>query len=165
MSVKTIKSLFDFKAWSNVELFARLATLPAEHGEALHTSVRTLNHISVVDRLFRARLSGAPQPFEATNTKETPTLEDLRLAVVDTDAWYQSYVAGLDDAALAEVLDFRFTDGDAGRMTREEILLHVITHGGYHRGNVGQVLKSIGLAPPRDLFTRFLHQSEPARRA
>jgi len=40
----------------------------------------------------------------------------------------------------------------------------VLTHGGYHRGNVGQVLKSLSIAPPRDLYTRFLHQSEPARR-
>jgi uncharacterized damage-inducible protein DinB len=49
-------------------------------------------------------------------------------------------------------------------MTREEILLHVITHGGYHRGNVGQMLKSISIAPPRDLYTKFLHVSEPERR-
>ena len=38
------------------------------------------------------------------------------------------------------------------------------SHGGYHRGNVGQVLKSVSVAPPRDLYTKFLHQSEPARR-
>ena len=50
-------------------------------------------------------------------------------------------------------------------MTREEMLLHVITHGAYHRGNVGQVLKSISVAPPRDLYTKFLHQSDPSRRA
>jgi len=57
-----------------------------------------------------------------------------------------------------------FTDGDSGRMSREEILLHVVTHGGCHRGHVGQVLKPISVAPPRDLYTKFLHQSEPARR-
>jgi uncharacterized damage-inducible protein DinB len=73
-------------------------------------------------------------------------------------------VAGLSDAALLEVLNFSFTDGDPGRMSREEILLHVITHVGYHRGNVGQVLKSISVAPPRDLYTKFLHHSEPSRR-
>ena len=49
-------------------------------------------------------------------------------------------------------------------MSREEVLFHVLTHGGYHRGNVGQVLKSVSVAPPRDLYTRFLHQSEPVRR-
>jgi hypothetical protein len=29
---------------------------------------------------------------------------------------------------------------------------------------VGQVLKSMGVAPPRDLFTKFLHLQEPQRR-
>lgn len=165
MSTSTLKSLFGYKAWANSELFAALAALPQQHAEQLNTCIRTLNHIYVVDRLFRARLSGEPSPFEATNTKATPSLEQLRQDVAATDAWYQSYVAGISGTELAAVLDFTFTDGDAGRMSREEILLHVLTHGTYHRGNVGQVLKSISIAPPRDLYTKFLHQSEPARRS
>ena len=165
MSTTTLKSLFGYKAWANSELFALLATLPDRHGEQLHTCIRTLNHIYVVDRLFRARLGDEPSPFDATNTMDTPPLEQLRRDVAATDAWYQSYVAGISDAELASVLEFTFTDGDAGRMSREEILLHVLTHGGYHRGNVGQVLKSISIAPPRDLYTKFLHLNEPARRS
>ena len=164
MSITTLKSLFGYKAWADTELFAMLATLSAEHAEPLHTSIRTLNHIYVVDRLFRARLAGEPEPFEATNTRETPTLAQLRGDVQATDAWYQAYVAGLTPQALEEVLDFTFADGDSGRMSREEMLLHVTAHGAYHRGNVGQVLKSISVVPPRDLYTKFLHNSEPARR-
>ncbi len=118
----------------------------------------------MVDRIFSAHLSADPRPFGATNTKSTPTLAQLRSEVAATDTWYEQYVARLGPTELSEIIDFEFTDGDNGRMSREEILLHVITHGGYHRGNVGQVLKSISLAPPRDLYTRFLHQSEPARR-
>lgn len=49
-------------------------------------------------------------------------------------------------------------------MSVEEILLHVNLHGAYHRGNVGQVLKSVDVVPPRDLYTRFLHLTEPQRR-
>ena len=82
----------------------------------------------------------------------------------ETDRWFESYLDGLDASALEENLAFRFTDGDAGRMTREEMLFHVLTHGAYHRGNVGQVLKGIAITPPRDLLTKFLHQREPARR-
>ncbi len=164
MTTSILNSLFGHKAWANSELFALLATLPSERGEQLHTCIRTLNHVYVVDRIFRAHLIGEPGPFGATNTKETPSLSQLRSDVAETDAWYASYVARLSPASLSEAIDFTFTDGDSGRMSREEILLHVITHGGYHRGNVGQVLKSIAVAPPRDLYTRFLHQSEPARR-
>lgn len=165
MSTATLRSLFGCKSWANSELFALLAALPSEHAEQLHPCIRTLNHIYVVDRIFRAHLSGEPSPFDATNTKATPSLEQLRAEVAETDAWYIRYTAGLSSDDLSEVLDFTFTDGDRGRMTREEMLLHVITHGGYHRGNVGQVLKSIAVAPPRDLYTRFLHQSEPVRRS
>ena len=164
MSIETLKSLFGYKSWANSELFALLTALPSEHAEQLHTCIRTLNHIHVVDRIFRAHLGAEVRPFDATNTKATPTLEQLRIDVEATDAWYSNYVGTLSEAALPEILEFTFTDGDRGRMSREEILLHVVTHGGYHRGNVGQVLKSISVAPPRDLYTKFLHQSEPSRR-
>lgn len=164
MSVATLTTLFGYKAWANSELFAALAALPSEHAEQLHTCIRTLNHIYVVDRIFRAHLGAEARPFDATNTKATPSLGQLRSDVEATDAWYLDHVRGLTAADLAQVLDFSFTDGDRGRMSREEVLLHVITHGGYHRGNVGQVLKSISVAPPRDLYTKYLHVSEPARR-
>jgi uncharacterized damage-inducible protein DinB len=164
MSAATLISLFGHKAWADSELFALLATLPPEHAQQLHTCIRTLNHIHVVDRIFSAHLVGEPRPFDATNTVATPSLAQLRSDVEATDAWFLRYVSSVTAPQLSEVLDFSFTDGERGRMSREEILLHVLTHGGYHRGNVGQVLKSLSIAPPRDLYTRFLHQSEPARR-
>ncbi len=85
MSTKTLTSLFGYKAWANAELFALLSTLPAKHAAELHSCIRTLNHIYVVDRLFRARLSGESESFDATNTKETPSLGQLRGSVEATD--------------------------------------------------------------------------------
>lgn len=164
MTIATLKSLFGYKAWANAELFALLESVPAEHAGPLHSCIRTLNHVYVADRIFRAHLSGEPRPFDATNTQDTPGLQQLRADVRATDAWYLDYVSTLAEPVLAEVLDFRFTDGDRGRMSREEMLLHIVTHGGYHRGNVGEALKSISIDAPRDLYTKFLHQSEPSRR-
>ncbi len=165
MMHSTLQSLFGYKAWADVELFDTLATLPNEKfADQIYTCIRTLNHIYVVDRIFQAHLSELPRSYEATNTTETPSLPVLRQAVEATDAWYINYVASVTPANLAAVVSFTFTDADLGRMSKEEILLHVLTHGGYHRGNVGQVLKAIGIAPPRDLYTRFLHASEPGRR-
>ncbi len=165
MSKKMLSSLFAHKAWANRELFDVLASVSAaEQAEPLHKAVRTLNHIYVVDRIFRAHLLGEQHGYAATNTTETPTLGDLHFAVAETDNWFENYVAGLDAHALEGVVVFRFTDGDAGTMTREEMLFHVLSHGSYHRGNVGQILKDMSVAPPRDLLTKFLHVHEPARR-
>ena len=34
----------------------------------------------------------------------------------------------------------------------------------YHRGAVGRIMAQVAVPPPRDIFTLYLHQSEPARR-
>lgn len=165
MSKTSLQSLLAQKSWANNELFNVLATVSSEsHAAAVHSAIRTLNHIYVVDRIFRAHLTGEPHDYTATNTEATPTLGDLHFAVAETDAWFESYVATITDKQLNESIFFRFTDGDTGQMSREEMLFHVITHGSYHRGNVGQVLKSMAIAPPRDLYTKFLHVREPSRR-
>jgi len=165
MSQKILSSLFAQKSWANRELFDVVANVAAaEHASSRHTAIRTLNHIYVVDRIFRGHLLGEKHLYIATNTTETPEFGELRLTVLETDLWFEDYVDRVDDGALAESLHFQFTDGDLGAMTREEMLFHVLTHGAYHRGNVGQVLKGISVAPPRDLFTKFLHIREPSRR-
>ncbi|MNE58580.1 DinB family protein [compost metagenome] len=61
-------------------------------------------------------------------------------------------------------ISFNFVDGDKGQMSREEMLLHLVTHGGYHRGAIGRILVQCGITPPRDTLTAFLHRSEPGRR-
>lgn len=165
MSKKSLESLFAQKSWANNELFNALAAIPSEqHAGAVHTATRTLNHIYVVDRIFRSHLLGETHGYAATNTDATPELGELQFAVAETDAWFENYVTAVTEPELCEAISFRFTDGDAGTMTREEMLFHVITHGAYHRGNVGQVMKSVSMAPPRDLYTKFLHVREPARR-
>ncbi len=166
--MNTLQNLFAHKSWANQELFNRLAELPSpaaapEHAAALHSAIRMLNHIHVVDCIFCAHLLAQAHGHTATNTEATPSLGELHFAVAQTDAWFEQYAASATPQQLAERVQFEFTDGDTGTMTREEMLVHVITHGSYHRGNVGQILKSIDIAPPRDLFTRFLHVSEPRR--
>jgi uncharacterized damage-inducible protein DinB len=160
-----LPSLFDHKAWADDELLTRARQLDADaQAQDRHTAIRILNHIHVVDRLFEAQLQRAPLPFAATNTPETPTLDALHAGVRDTDRWYQQHLATLTAEALAERIEFHFTDGQPGCMSREEMLLHVAMHGSYHRGAVGRILAQHGIAPPRDLLTGFLHLTQPERR-
>jgi uncharacterized damage-inducible protein DinB len=163
MSVATLKSLFEYKRWANRELFDMIERLPAD--EKRLPMVRTLSHIYTADRIFRAHLAGELHSFASTHMPELPTLADLRRDVEDTDEWFLLYVSNLTPEALEQRIHFRFTDGDLGTLSREEILLHITTHGCYHRGNVGQMLRDRGLPPPFDIYTRFLHQKEPDRRS
>ncbi len=160
-----LTSLLQYKTWANQELFAELQRLdPLTQHSELHAALRILNHIYVVERIFVANLQGIKHSYSATNTAETPTLAALQQAVQETDHWYLDYVAGLSAEQLAERLIFTFVDGDTGCMSREEMLAHIVTHGGYHRGAVGRIMAQLQLAPPRDIYTRFLHEDQPQRR-
>jgi uncharacterized damage-inducible protein DinB len=161
MSTTLLQSLFRQKAAINEEFFSVLATVAASDRV---DAMRVMNHIHVVDQIFAAHLRGEPHGFAATNTPETPTLDALGVAVRETDRWFIGQAGALTPAQLAEPVAFTFTDGQRGCMSREEMLAHVITHGSYHRGEVGRLLKQLSTAPPRDLFTAWLHQSEPQRR-
>ena len=161
-----LATLFDYKVWANEELFKAIAAVDSTRfAHRVHNATRILNHVYVVDQIFKAHIEGCPHDYAATNTKETPSLLGLAAASKESDDWYAGYVRRLSPPELQKQVHFVFTDGDAGLMTREEILLHVITHGGYHRGAAGQVMREAEATPPRDLYTRFLHLTEPGRRA
>ena len=163
--MSAIKSLFGHKASIDSQLFAALATAnPQQHSDEVDAALDLLNHIYIVDRIFRAHLLGEKHGYSAAKSSITPRLSELEVNVTETDAWYVNYASNISSDQLNETIEFSFTDGDSGTLTREEILLHIITHGSNHRGNVSQILKSISLTPPRDLYTKYLHDSEPDRR-
>jgi uncharacterized damage-inducible protein DinB len=158
------KSIFEYKAWANNEIFSLLITIDSSiFPEVVHSAIRVLNHAFVVDEIFRSHLLQRSNDHTATNTDATPSALWLFEKVKELDAWYISYASTVEDKALSESIEFTFTDGDRGKMTREEILLHVITHGGYHRGQAGQIIGAANVLPPRDIYTRFLHLTEPSR--
>ena len=74
------------------------------------------------------------------------------------------HVSGLDKARLAEPIDFTFTDGSPGRMSREEMLMHVTVHGEYHRGQISLIMMQNSIELPPDGFTSFLHKAEASSR-
>lgn len=163
---RTLVSLFEYKAWANTELHAVLEKFDArQHPGQFRAMLHTLDHANVVDRIFQCHLTGATTPiFKATHSESTPSLPQLREAVRSTDDWYLQFVRCLSAERLEHQVNFRFTDGDTGAMSCEEMLLHVITHSGYHRGSIGQMLEDMGTDSPPDSLTKFLHRHEPERR-
>jgi uncharacterized damage-inducible protein DinB len=166
MSAKTLlKSLLVYQAWANDELLEKLASVdPSSNVEACHAGIRLMNHIHVVSRIFAAHLTGVAHGYASDNTEETPAPAVLRTAMTAADRWYLDYLETVSEQALAEPVAFTFTDGDRGCMTRQEMLTHVVLHGGYHRGEIGRILAQIAVSPPWDTYAVHLHKVEPARR-
>lgn len=159
-------SLFEYKAWANAELHVALAKFDAQqYPSQFRAMLHTLDHANVVDRIFQGHLIGTTTlRFKTTNSEPTPGLLELREIVRSTDDWYLQFASSVSAERLKHRVHFTFTDGDTGAMSCEEMLLHVITHSGYHRGSIGQMLEDLGTDSPPDSLTKFLHRHEPQRR-
>lgn len=158
MTAKLLTSLFQYKAWANQAMLDALETIPDDADRRQRAViVLTLDHTSIVDRIFRARILGEAPAFASVVSPRPPALEDMRRTMAETDAWYMDYVGAASPAELDAVVAFTYVDdGAPGRMTRGEMLGHVLTHSSSHRGQIGELLGRLGVAGPPDMLTSFL---------
>jgi uncharacterized damage-inducible protein DinB len=159
----TLQYLFQYKAWANDELLTALARL-GEESPITQLAIKALSHTHVVDQIFAAHLRRKAHVYASANLSQMPRLEDLSADMRASDLEYVDYVSALDRDQLADRIDFAFTDGAQGRMSREEMLMHVITHGVGHRGQVSAVMLLNSATPPKDGFTTYLHNAEASTR-
>jgi uncharacterized damage-inducible protein DinB/putative sterol carrier protein len=161
--ISTLERLFRYKAQANGEMLVAMQLFD-DASPAREIALRVISHTHVVDQIFAANLTGAEHGHTSANKIDAPTLEELSDAIRSSDQWYIDYVSRLDEAQLAERIDFTFTDGAPGCMSREEMLMHVTIHGAAHRGQVGWMMMESSITPPADGLTCYLHKAEAASR-
>jgi uncharacterized damage-inducible protein DinB len=166
------RMLARYNAWANRLIYDAVAALPPDEATKqrptlFRNMVHTLNHNYVIDRIFQAHLEGRPHGYDARNTPEHPPLAELRRAQDELDAWYVAWSERVTDAELDEIVPFTFVGGGEGRMTRFEILLHLVNHTTYHRGFVADLFYQVPARPPTTdlpVYLRDAHADDSRHR-
>jgi uncharacterized damage-inducible protein DinB len=151
------RTLMHSKRWAtnglNAVLAENLGCVPADEQVLV---LRLLDHIQVVDEIFRGNLEARPHGYQAPRSVELPSFEALADKARATADWYADYVDVLVPEKMDEAIAFSFANGEPARMTRGEMLLHVAMHAGGHRGQVALLLQKNGIQPFPDRITDFL---------
>jgi uncharacterized damage-inducible protein DinB len=160
-SRSALGELLRYKAWANDLTFAALAKLPevelaAPRPIVFGSILRTLNHIHAMDQVWQANLEARPHGFTTRNPATSPPFAELREAQKRIDAWYVAYAGSLPEADEEQLVHFTFIGGGPASLTRRGILMHVVNHGTYHRGNVAAMMYQAGVPPPTTDLPVFL---------
>ena len=165
MNLELVRRALRYKAWADRRTLDAVAAIDRQRfPSAMAFARQQLNHMVLVEELFRARLLGEPEPHRSTNTQEVPELAELDRRLAASNEWLGDYVDALTREVLGETIRFTFTDGQHGSLSREEVIFHLINHGTYHRGAIGHALDLAQAPRPADTFTVFIHAAQPARR-
>jgi uncharacterized damage-inducible protein DinB len=163
-TLATARMLTRYNAWANQRIFDAVAVLPDDEASKVRPTlfknmINTLNHLYVVDLIWQGHLEKRAHGIPALNTVMHPELPELWRAQQAIDAWYVNWSDTLTEQALGETLSFTLIGGNAGTMTRSEVLLHVVNHTSYHRGFVADMFYQVPLRPPQTDLPVFLRET------
>ena len=163
MTPKKAQMLARYNAWANKLIFDAVAALP--EGEATRerrtlfkNMVHTLNHNYVIDRIWQAHLERREHGYTARNTPDHPPLAELWSAQREIDRWYVDFFGKSSAQDLEHEIDFTLIGGTPGRMSRGDMLLHVVNHTTYHRGFVADLFYQVPARPPTSDLPVFLRE-------
>jgi len=162
MDLASLPTLIAFKGWADQQTLSAIANInDPQYAEQKKIMIRLMNHIYVVDMIFRGNLLGIDHGYRALNTVETPTLATLSEAMHNANTWYQSQIT--QHWEPQRQVSFRFVEGGEGLMSAEQIIQHSLHHSSYHRGAVGWLIAQAGGEVPKDVLTVFLrdHANAP----
>ena len=164
-----LQTLMRYKQWANELLYEAAKELSEEELTAQRpivfgSIIRTLNHTFAMDLVWQASLQGRSHGFTTRNPDDCPRLDKLLIDQRKLDEWYVTYADTLSKSDEDEVVNFTFIGGGEGSMSRRDMLLHVVNHGTYHRGNVTGMMYECSLEPPTTDYPVFLKHCPPYRR-
>jgi uncharacterized damage-inducible protein DinB len=82
------------------------------------------------------------------------TLEQCKLEVDKQPGLWKSYLTSLGEAGLSRSLAYKNTKGESFTSQKQDILLHVVMHSAYHRGQIAADMRAAGFTPA---YTDFVH--------
>ena len=111
-----------------------------------HGVIGTLLHIYRADRIWLSRLDGSPR-LALADFNETFTLDCLAVAWAKIHAGLQSWTGVLTDDAVVGPLKYVNLQGHPYELPVWQVILHVVNHASYHRGQITTMLRQLNHKP------------------
>ncbi len=146
-SIEHLRRLFSYDDWANREVLSVLRSA----GSAPLRSVTLMAHVFAAERVWLERLE---QKKQSVPVWPASTLEQCDAEAEELSRLWTKYLEGITDADLARSISYRNSKGESWNSRKDDILLHVIMHSAYHRGQVAADMRTAGFTPA---YTDFIH--------
>ncbi|MGG4380633.1 DinB family protein [Priestia megaterium] len=145
--------MYDYHIWANGVIIERLKELPQDiyHKEiqtGFSSVSKVLSHIYLTDYAWFDIISGKSMNEAIATTNqlreqiETKSIEEMKKIFLGLSERYKELLNSQENIEKVIVVDNPY----AGLLETSvsESVLHVVTHGSYHRGNIATMLRQMG---------------------
>lgn len=166
MDCRALQGLYAYHHWATDRLLAVLASvsdaeLARPLGGSFGTARALLCHVLGAEWLWLERFRGR-SPAGWPDLSACHGAVDFRREWEAIKAEHAAVLTSLTPAALTTPLTYTNLLGRRFSYPFEEVLLHVVNHGTYHRGQLAHILRQLGHRPPATDYLVYRDEQQSA---
>lgn len=147
--MKTIMRMMDHLYWADGRILDALEASHTKDSELL----KLVRHVAVAEQVWLSRLQGKGSTQYAL-WEEAEDLTAIRRLFEANAEQYRSYLEMLEESGLDGMVNYTTQSGIPFQTSVRDILLQVLLHGQYHRGQINRALRMESAEPvPVDYIT------------
>jgi uncharacterized damage-inducible protein DinB len=146
-----IARLFSYNRWANMRVLRSVSGIPLDEytrsvGGSFTTLRNTLIHLYGADWVWLERFDGR-SPRALPEGNQASTARELEKIWREVEEGWAALVGALETARMREKLDYTSFTGDPFSRSVGEVLVHLVNHSTYHRGQIATLTRQLGHRP------------------
>ena len=147
--INIVKRLLKYDRWATAGALDSLTIAAGRNRKAK----RLLAHFLVGEKVWYMRLNG--QETSEMDLAPELTLEECETLARENQKAYTTFLSGLSPEKLDSVVTYRNSKGIEFQTSVQDILLHALLHGAYHRGQIAAAVRADGDEPANTDYITF----------
>ena len=152
--LRRYRHLFEYDHWANSETLASFKTMP----RAVEKARKAVCHIIGAQRIWMSRFASPAPP--TVQPWPDITLEECSAALEDLRKLWQDLLEGLTPEKLASDLTYLSLKGTENKTPIQDVLMHLVLHSAYHRGQVAAAVREAGGNPATTDYALYLRAAK-----
>jgi uncharacterized damage-inducible protein DinB len=153
ISMITLNELFNYNYWARDRQLKVCATLTEDQfkrplGSSFSSVRDTLVHMVAVERLWLKRWRGKT-PRSLLRPEEFPALSAVQKYWHEVEREMREYLSDLNEEVIEQPVTCVSTRGQTWTYALWRMMLHLLNHQSYHRGQVTTLVRQLGVQPAK----------------
>jgi len=143
----SLRRQFEYDAWANQEVLKAIRTSTS----ARERDLELMSHILAAERVWLERLKQQPQSVPVW---PKPDLDQCEADAQELGRLWFAYLELVTAGDVTQSISYKNSKGEDWTSAIVDVLLHVVMHSAYHRGQIASHMRANGQTPA---YTDYIH--------
>ena len=160
-----LKQMAVYNVWAHKKIMDAVLSIPVENQKAeipssFSSLEKTILHLWDAESIWWQRMKLHERLMIPSENFKGTTVEAVNGLLSQSTLW-EEWVNNVSDNMLEHVFEFRNKKGDQIKMPIWQMLFHVFNHGTYHRGQLVNMFRQLGVEKiPGTDFSTFVRNKK-----